>query len=442
MEVLFAIGVLTVGILGIASVLPVATHNAAQTLKRDKAIEEVTNHVAAKIARIGEQLDSVVVVNNSQQVFNSTGQRYNEISLAGLPNSFCIDPWFVTAANNLRNDANTMPDNTRNGYDRTQFPCYDPRFNPTLSPSAPIATSVSGGWSTPRFARVALPFPGASGAPSFKAAQSSAREYDNLSIFQPKDTTFPPGLFVQTGQSGTLAKNSVSGRFSSIVMMSRSAPGSNVYQASVVTMLDRDVTIVPGGGSQAFQLQPYTAAPADAINPFDNQLTYADEVMGFVTFAPRPFIGGGGGEFVYRHSAFMSPEVSSGDWLMLARQQYAVRVPGPAPTYQPVTFTPLETRFAWYQVRSVVQAPTIVAPDVYETRVAVRGPDWVFHPSQIVIHPSLGYAPPYTSSPPPLAPTSPNPPEYNFFNTGDQNFGTIVVLMPKVVSVQQTQIAL
>ena len=101
----------------------------------------------------------------------------------------------------------------------------------------------------------------------------------------------------------------------------------------------------------------------------------------------------------------MSPAVSSGDWLMLARQQYVVRVPGPAPTYQPVTFTPLETRFAWYQVRSVVQAPTIVAPDVYETRVAVRGPDWVFHPSQVVIQPSLGYVPPYTSSPPPLAPS-------------------------------------
>ena len=68
-------------------------------------------------------------------------------------------------------------------------------------------------------------------------------------------------------------------------MMSRSAPGSNVYQASVVTMLDRACDDrAPVGGSRAFQLQPYTAAPADAINPFDNQLTYADEVMGFVTF--------------------------------------------------------------------------------------------------------------------------------------------------------------
>ena len=41
MEVLFAIGVLTVGLLGIASVLPVASDTAARTLQRDKATEEV-----------------------------------------------------------------------------------------------------------------------------------------------------------------------------------------------------------------------------------------------------------------------------------------------------------------------------------------------------------------------------------------------------------------
>jgi hypothetical protein len=460
MEVLFAIGVLTVGLLGIASILPVATTNASKTLQRDKGIEEVNNTVAAEVARIGEQMDSVILA-NSTAASHPVVSRFLEIPLASLPNAICIDPWFLTAADNLRpGDGSAASMSLRNGYDRTQFPCYDSRFDPMLSPSqqlsdsgTPVAPAFSPSpdiWFTPRFTRVAVPFDGSTSAPSFKAMQSGAREVDNLSLFQPKDTTFPPGLFVQKAStSRALSKNNVSGRYSSMAMLSRSAPGSNIYQAAIVTMLDREVVIVRGGGAQAFQLAPYTAAAPDKFNPADDELTYADEVIGFVTFAPRPFIGGGGGEFVFRHSAFMSPKVRAGDWLMLARQEYAVRNIPPSTPPLPS----LAVKFAWYQVRSVVQSPLQIdlppaddpEGDVFETRVSVRGPDWIFHPSQVNIA-GLGYAPPYTEAAPRFGPDmggfTANPPEYNVDNTADRRFGTIVVLMPKVVSVYQTQITL
>ncbi len=434
MEVLFAIGVLTVGILGIASVLPVATSNASKTLQRDKGIEEVSNRIASDIARIGDQLDSIILANNSRSAFDNAGPsfhlRFLERELDSTQDAICIDPWFLTAADNLRPDNNPMPDTTRNGYDRTQFPCYDARFNPLLSPSEQISASgpwpnTRDIWLTPRFTRVAIPRSGTTAAPSFQAMQSGAREADNLSLFQPKDTTLPPGLFVQkASQSRSLTKTSVSGRYSSMVMMSRSAPGSNVFQTAIVTMLDREVVIVRGGGPLAFQLAPYTAAAPDAINPADDELTYADEVMGYVTFAPRPFIGGGGGEFVYKHSSAMSPKIRSGDWLMLARQEYGVGG------------TALEVKYAWYQVRSVVQKPTLQdGGTTFETRVSVRGPDWVFHPRQVLVQ-GLGYGPPYTATNPP---TAANPPTYDITTTpADRRFGTIVVLMPKVVSVYQT----
>lgn len=430
MEVLFAIGVLTVGLLGIASVLPVATDNASKALQRDRGIEEVNNNIASELARIGDQLDSVFVANNSQAAFATNpgnpryAKRFTKLELANLPNAICIDPWFLTAANNLRPDNNTMPDNTRNAYDRTLFPCYDARYDPGLSPSVRIQDSLAGAWDTPRFTRIAVPFDGAASAPSYKAMESNAREVDNLALFQPKDTTLPPGLFLQkASQSGSLAKSNVSGRYSSFMMMSRSAPGSNVFHTAVVTTLDREVVVVRGGGPLSHQLAPYTAAAHDAINPPDNQLTYAEEVMGFVVYAPRMFIGGGGGELVFRHSSLIPPKIRSGNWLMLARQEYSV------------AGTKLAIKFAWYQVRSVAQEPTLVSGNtMFETRVALRGPDWVFHPSQYLVN-GLGYGPPYSAT---MLPSGAQPPEYNFVNTGDPNYGTIVVLMPKVVSVYQT----
>ena len=391
MEVMFAIGVLTVGLLGIASVLPVATNTAAKVLERDRAVEQINNQISQELARVGpNSLNSVILPNRSLASFATggtllSGQRFVEVDLSGLPPAFCIDPWFLTSANNLRNDTSAMPDTTRNGYDRGLFPCYDGRFNPSLSPADAISTST--GWLTPRFTRVALSGPTAS--PTFKISRNQARSNDNISLFQPKDTTLPPGLFVQKSSPGgpvaPLVETKVSGRYSSFVMMSRSAVGGTAYNAAIVTLLDRETTIVPGGGPLAFQLDPYTAARADASNPADGALTYSDEVIGFVTVAPRPFVGGGGGEFTYVQSAFMSPEVSTGDWLMLARQHY-VNDPNTNTAYDPVSVLngqALPIEFAWYQVRSVSSEPTLAnvsGADVYVTTVSVDGPDWMFSP--------------------------------------------------------------
>ena len=458
MEVLFAIGVLTVGLLGLASVLPVASNNAAETLQRDKAIEQVSNQVARELARIGDDIDSVMVANNSVRAFQPggfwEGERYDAVSLdsppantglgtpfnvsnptmglttATAPSAFCIDPWFLTATTNLRPDTGASPDDQRNGYDRTLFPCYDPRFNPALSPS--VAISNSADWLMPRFLRVSLPLTETITAPSYVASRHYSREEDGLSLLQPKDATRPPGLFVQkAGGTSVPARTTTSGHYSSMVMMSRSAPGSRLFNAAVVVMQDREVLIVPGAGADSFNLAPYTALTTDEENIPDAQKTYLEETVGYVTEAPRPFRNGGGGEFTFQHSAYMSPEVEPGDWLMLIRQEYA-RMTAPPPPLVPV-----KTHFSWYQVRSVTQEPSL-SGGVYTTGVSVRGSDWVFHPSQVDFGNLLGHAPPYS---PLYKPTSPSV-AYDFSATGDQKYGTTVVLMPSVVSVDQFQTSL
>ncbi|MCA9138347.1 MAG: hypothetical protein KDB00_16365, partial [Planctomycetales bacterium] len=198
MEVLFAIAVLTIGMLGVASILPVATYNASQALQTDRAVEEISNRTASEIAKLSNEFDEVKVAYNSLNRFRNNpgppaqpiqGLRFDNISTGSfgnyltqyekhrsgaipsppqpfLPDAFCIDPWFLTAASALRDD-DTDPLTSRNGYDRTMFPCYDPRLDPlNVSPTEHLGNSVGANLiitrQLPRFTRIAQTLNGSS----------------------------------------------------------------------------------------------------------------------------------------------------------------------------------------------------------------------------------------------------------------------------------------
>lgn len=499
MEVLFAIGVLTIGMLGVASLLPVATNNASMALKTDRAVEEINNRIATEIADMAGSFDEVVIANNSDASFTATDLRFNEVStdsfattIAGyekhgsavaatqpsLPDAFVIDPWFLTAAGTIRADSSN-PGTERNGYDRTMYPCYDPRMHPyNVSPTEAIGNSLGGGPTfakqvdLPRFTRIGLSFNGTS-LLSAMNAETNARRSDDFSIFVPEDRTRPPGLFVQrsTNNAASLKKNTVSSRFSSIVTMARSDVGSNVFNAAVVTMQDRKVVTVPGGyfdgaiprpasgDLPAHDLRPYAAfLPDDPGNPRgfarEENMVFPGEQIGYVSESQRPISGGGGGEFVFRTSRYVKPEISSGDWVMLMRREY---------TRDPVSATPIivptTLKYAWYRVADVVKQPAVVTRAgvaLYETHIAVDGPDWVFHPIQTAFFTSFTppyYAPPYfpnsAAAPRPSWGTPPsfvldNMPANNTDPVGYNHFdyGTTIVLAPDVVSVRQFQVRL
>ncbi|MCC9601484.1 hypothetical protein LOC67_13085 [Stieleria sp. JC731] len=500
MEVLFAIGVLTIGLLGVASILPVATNNASMALKTDRAVEEINNRVATEIAEIAGKFDEVVIANNSASSLAATGLRFNEVSTdsfgatisvydkytgastvtqPNLPDAFVIDPWFLTAAGTPRADS-TTPGTIRNGYDRTMYPCYDPRMHPyNVSPTDPIGSSLGAGPTypklvdLPRFVRVGLSFNGTS-LLSAMNAEVNARRSDDFSILVPDDRTKPPGLFVQrsANSSASLKKNTVSSRFSSIVAMSRSDIGSNVFNAAVITMQDRKVVTVPGGyfdGSivrpasgnlPAHDLRPYTAwLPDDPAAPAsfarEESMIFPGEMVGYVSAAQRPISGGGGAEFIFRTSRYVKPPVRNGSWVMLMRREY-VRDPSVFPG---ISIVPGPLKFAWYRVSDVVKEPAVVTRggvDMYETQITVDGADWVFHPIQTALFATSTppyYAQPYfpvsSSDPRPSWGTPPafvlddmpangtDPPGYNHFD-----YGTTIVIAPDVVSVRQFQVRL
>ncbi|MEL6110328.1 MAG: hypothetical protein AAFU85_30335 [Planctomycetota bacterium] len=268
-------------------------------------------------------------------------------------------------------------------------------------------------------------------------------------------------------------------------MMSRVQQGSNLFNAAVVTMEDRQIVTVPNGGTLlAHQLTPHTVADPGIENqppPADSERLFPGEQLGYVTFADRPFEGGGAGEFTFRTNAFVKPDVGDGDWVLLMRRDYQ-RVPdvvdysagaqvviSPA---LPPTVLPGTLHFGWYRIADVVQEPQQDATNgYYQTTLSVRGPDWTFHPIQTVVQTApLIYAPPYyglardvpTADGLQPQPAWGSPPSFNFddmpargvgpgANVGTlplsplyehQDYGTFVVIMPDVVSVRQFQVQL
>ncbi|OYP32177.1 hypothetical protein [Rhodopirellula sp. MGV] len=492
MEVLFAIGVLTIGLMGVAFMLPVATNNASSSLRDDRTAEELNNAIAKEIASLGKGITHLVGAENSKNTpafftasprptdagFDTTGQRFFDIPVSQLPSAFCIDPWFLNAANCLRNNVSSA---AVNGYDRTFFPCYDRNYVPSVSPADPIANSLAGAmewtwkgrnlkWNTPRFTRVALPADMPNATSGLAMSRSTATSDDDFSVVVNKDSTVGAGLFLQrSGHSEltrmrSLTRPTETGRFSSMVMMSRAGAQSSVYNAAVVTMQDRDVVILPREGVSAtgddmkHQLAPYahTTAGPNGGRILDEHRLYDAEVMGYVTYAPRPFVRSNGGEFIFRTSQFTKPDVKEGGWVCLIRQEYPMDsypASPPSTEYRSELLTPTgrypvfdsaprgQLHFNWYRITAVVSGPNLDTNlGVYDTQIAVRGPDWVFHPSQTQV-PSGGggtmYGPPYPAAGVTPTVSAADPLVYDFSGTGHPDFGTIVVVMPDVISVSQ-----
>ena len=523
MEVMFAIGVLVIGLLGIASILPVAARNASNALQADATTAAVENQVSNAIARITSNLTHVDVPSNSLVAYSGTaspyfpgfgpysglapypsfpsgattfgnnqiefgiGNFYNRVSLqtpilrttisgtrvpavTGIPvngtaagyrglnfatvapaaaafpsdidwfydpistqpnsvpvprPSFCIDPAFLTAASNLRDDRAALGNRNVNGYDRTRFPCYDMNYDPTASPGDVLSSASFA--MTPRMHRVVLPDNNSfATVRTYLGSSVALSERDELPLVRPtgelRDNA--PGLLTRPSAGAVGPTGGVrTGKFSTMITLVPEAASGNQYTASIVVFESRQLAINPPGTVSSvqaiFNLEPHTTLPWADETAAAEERTYGEEVLGIVTAAPS-LIEGGVGTFTYTHSATCNPEIDNGDWLMLAR-------------WDPISGL---NRFAWYRVSDVLSGPELVAgpPSVYVTTIEVRGEDWLFHPSQVATTGVLaGTSGAFVYTTPTASATEPA--NYN-------RQCTIVVRMPSVVSVRTLNLSL
>jgi hypothetical protein len=465
MEVIFAIGVLLAGLVGLAAVLPIATNNALETLNQTRASELSKNQaaLAKMVVESFGQNTRPITVKNEQRFFDISvdSSVYEEFTAtppgSNIPTTFCFDPWFLTSANPLRPSGSgaNADDSLVNAYDRSLFPCYDDRYQVTNSPAIGMDNSpMTDGtvpvyaWSLSEAQQLTPDFSSARRVPRIGfgditppitlnplLSELMTKDRDTVSVIKPPlDTTLGAGLFVK--ERNSLDRSSVinSGRYSYLITSTR---GGAAGSLRVLTFLDRSVVVDPPGGYSArHQLQPYAAASATVNNIPIAEQTFSEERLGYVTYAVD-LIRSGRGTFRYVLPDTVDPTISIGDWVGLLRRNYR---PGP---------TPESLAMEWYQIRSIVSEPS-TNNTVWTTEIEVTGPDWLFHPIQRYGSGSGPYLiggtnpPPvglngfiYDSSVVGVGATAGTDNAGHTYTDGDPLYGTEIILMKNVIRVDR-----
>lgn len=432
MEVLFSIGVLLIGILGLASLIPVGANQSADAIRADKSVVILQNLVSQTVNQIEEATRSNFVSAD----FSSSAPRQSYSLVPSvrsvLNQGVCIDPWFLTAADNRR-PPGTL--DVRTGYDRTVFPCYDQGYNPLVAPSSSGVYTASGaydsGWFDtptpgralgPRLARLS-PSPsgytyalsGRSGvnlqtpiAPSFQSAASQASQAAEPLLFLPKDKSLMPGrqFFQDTNR---LVRPFTSGKYSAFALAQLDQNDPSQLKITTAVVENRSLVINPGAldmdfslpspaiGESRFELRDYTF---DAnVSPYylGEQLLYISSIDN-----PQAFKDGIGGVItVVSHRYPTVPGVIPHDPPVFKRNQFVLFIRN---VYRPFESRAAElgsanlrliprqgVEYAWFRIRDVVSGPvdtTITDPvhtnttrDVWEAELEVRGTPWVFDDS-------------------------------------------------------------
>tara|TARA_R110002049_G_scaffold2750_6_gene22052 strand:- start:10503 stop:11768 length:1266 start_codon:yes stop_codon:yes gene_type:complete len=357
-EVIFSIGVILIGLLGLLSILPLAGRRAQDSLNLNIG-SAVSESVLAR-------LKSRQSLSNGELLALDT----SVLASPGSP-SFVIDPLFASlyedAANADTSDGITMPPTgTSNGYSELFFPYFKTNHNPFFDPSDTLSTSMANEWPSaqPRLIRAGI----ARGTPTppvgagltnlfldAEQARTLVERSDDLPIVRPDDGS-KPASYVALQATSTAAlnygKRIPTGEFTWVATVNP-LPGGVYASISVVVMRQRERNFVA----------PAVAGPVG--DPRENSI---GERLAYVTFASG-FSGGAGGLVHLVASASTPSKISANDWIMLSRTDS------------------VNTFHRWYRVVSVDADPimtTAVDPvssssqDVWFHKVLLDGPDWSF----------------------------------------------------------------
>ncbi|TWU33752.1 hypothetical protein [Novipirellula artificiosorum] len=360
-EVMFAIGVVLIGLLGLLSVMPLAGRRAQDSisLSMGSALSEsVLTDLQSRRYLNNGQLGQVPSIRPIAALTKLTVPTMTTPTM--LP--FCIDPMFAS----FDADANSRTLST-NGYDPTLFPFYKVNHDPLLDPSS--SNSTVWPFPQPRMLRV-----GVTRLKLFNAmlnieeALMLTENQDDLPVFRPKDRSLNSTYQSMESVSSGLdyGKRVPTGDFSWIATVNP-LPGNVYATVSIVVIRDRERT---------FEV-PTTVAATPRENAESERLAYVSYAQGFS--------GGSGGTVHLVGAGNTISRLRTDDWVLLSRRS-------PAPN--------LVSQHRWYRVASAdIDAEeavptsntslngTVPLPDpspanrnseVWLRRVVLDGPDFTF----------------------------------------------------------------
>lgn len=378
-EVMFSIGILLFGLVGIAAFIPAASKLARNSidLNRGASIgQTVTQEFnargygeTARWRRIDDSLGSGTVANVPRN------------AVTALPAPVAIDPLFVSRRENLvaagsvigisEGQYNRFVPGTSNYFRRGLFPYYDFTHNPLIDPRLGTQTNA---WpqTMPRLVRAIVGERGTGSVPSPLAAGRLTDDVDQLVFNTPQDKTLPVS---QVMRIGAVAPSNAafpipaarSGRpeYSWFATVQPQSPTTGTL--SVVVISGRDRTFAtPADGT------PPSAEPSEPLE--------VPERLAYVSSAVANFRGGAGGTVTLTASANVSSELRTDGWVMLMRN--TVDLVNGVPQLGP-------PRHAWYRVvqadREAIFDTNFPDPgggpnkNVWHRNVTLEGPDWTFN---------------------------------------------------------------
>ena len=409
-------GVLLVGLGGLAAIMGVATDTAKEVLEVNLATEASRNDTSLQTIRGTNGLVAV-----SQQPNNLASQappRYEDRDTATFPiadkyDMYVLDPWFITAGTTLRPDP-------ANGYDRSLFPCYDDRLDViNHGPHEAIANSLTGLWAPtlpradfdpltaantahvdpvgppwvdtwaggtvpetyPLGRRLVRLLPGT----RINAAmeQYNATRATNVSIaLDPTRELRDAGLSVLG--SATLGNRTTTNIRSPQSFISLVDDTGADLVVTTIVVENRRVAPNPNGsfdsptaaGGQRQRLDPYPVAADGADDGTDpTQTNYRGERLAYVTYAEAPIVDNKGTFTMTCHRS-VDPRVRVGGYLLLLRRNYSFITSAPFRTLGKLDYS-------FVRIESIESEPELdTVAGVYRATVTVSGKDWLFHPIQ------------------------------------------------------------
>ncbi len=380
-EVIFAIGVILIGMLGLMSVLPLAG-NRAQSAVGLNTSAAIADSVYGRLIS-GNYLDAAhLLIARPDPLEALPGPPGGPFPADLMTQPLCIDPLHVvpnpafSATDPFPAVTSELPlDAPGNGYTPVLFPYFfanhnpllDPSLDPT-APSAPPATSRNLTQGLPRMRRVGLRHPDTGRVYNLEESLRFVENQDDILANRPKDPTLDvtvPGLRATAGGLG-YGKRLATGEYSwfATLVPSSDRPGERFAMLSIVVVRNRD---------RGFGFPTSPVATAEG-NP-------RAERVALVT-AAQGFRGGAGGVVELVSTSSLRSSIPSGSWLMLSlgNQHRWYRVAG----------TDGEAEFATAGTFGIGSVP----PDqtLWRRRVQIDGSDWQFNfPTPIAVNNQNAY---------------------------------------------------
>ena len=406
-EVLFAMVIILVGLIGVAAMIPFAGRQAEDSYKitQGGAAGESALGVFNSSSIVRPRMDSPWLFISDQGTpskVNSLNEFYlkefvsrssppnpfpsNNLQIAVLQNQvigmgFCIDPLFWGYQTNFVGSGN---------FAKTRFPFYNDfmpaNYDPLGSPAS---------FSTPRLRRVSLLDPSSSFAAPRWLRLPSAIQLATVSggdLIQAKpetDKSAAPlrGEYVD-GTGALLQSPTAAASVSWIatltpidetpVILPEMLAGASTtgpalapenYNLGVVVFSKRDV--------RDFNLDPTTGIPATGEVPISERLGFLNDVAGAPNHLSATW-NAGTFDILIEADSKVDPKIKIGDWLMLSRNTSVEVVVNP-PVVPPVLAT--RQRHKWYRVIGVS------GDNAFPREVRVAGEPWYWtrHERQIFI---------------------------------------------------------